>query len=456
MKASDLTWIDDFFREITPYIHVRKEDSLLILIPNQAHQLNPTGLRLLSGLKDGKTIGELLEATPGDEKTLDEIHYFFCDIRAAVMGCLREDSGRLGVEEIDFTPPLNTLPVLSELAVTYRCNLSCRFCYAGDHVSRYPELDTESLQRILDIIYHDAQVPSTSFTGGEPTLREDLESLVSHAVTIGMRTNLITNATLLDEDRVKRLKDAGLSSAQASLEASTPSLHDRIVGKEGAFERTLRGIDLLRKHGIKTHTNTTLNAMNAGDATSGFVSFIRSLGMDRFSMNLMIPCGTAIPHLEELRLTYSRIPEIIHVIKKRARKEGIRFMWYSPIPYCMLNPIAEGLGNKSCAACDGLLSVAPDGSVLPCSSYNEPVGNLLSRPFREIWNGKKACYFKEKRFVPEPCRECGLREICTGACPLYWKVEGVEELERLQLHDSRNDVTTGDYGNRERKLSGPV
>ena len=65
-------------------------------------------------------------------------------------------------------------------------------------------------------------------------------------------------------------------------------------------------------------------------------------------------------------------------------------MWYSPTPMCLFNPLADGLGNKSCAACDGLLSVAPNGDVLPCSSYPQPVGNLLQaglRPGLELGPG---------------------------------------------------------------------
>ncbi len=430
MRPEDLKWIDSFVREIKPYIYVRREDALLILVPNQAHKLNRTGVWLLKELLAGRSISDLLESVPDDAGARREIHYFFCDIRAAVMGCLREGSGRLGIEEVEFKPPINTLPVLSEIAITYRCNLRCRFCYAGGNFPKFPELDTSGVKHILDIIYNDARVPSTSFTGGEPTLREDLEELIHYARKLGMRTNLITNATLLTTERVKRLKAAGLNSAQVSLEASMPALHDRIVGVRGAFEKTLRGLDALREAGITVHTNTTLNALNARDAANGFVSFVKSLGLDRFSMNLMIPCGAAVGSLDELRLAYSDLPPIILAIKKKAHRAGIRFLWYSPTPYCIFNPIAEGLGNKSCAACDGLLSIAPDGSILPCSSYDESVGNLLKQPFRDVWNGKRARFFKEKRFLPAPCQNCEYKEICTGACPLYWRTEGTDELNK--------------------------
>jgi len=428
MDTTRLQWIDSFVQEIKPYIYVREEDSLLILVPNQAHKLNRTGIWLLKMLLDGHPISSLLTKIPEEDNAHIQVHEFFCDIRSLVRGCFREGSGRSGIEFTMYRPPLNTLPILSELAVTYRCNLHCLFCYAGDHYPSFPEKDAPSLLRMIDIIYNEAQVPSISFTGGEPTLRSDLEQLISHAAGRGMWTNLITNATLITRDYARKLSDAGLKSAQVSLEASSACLHDQIVGKTGAYEKTLRGIEMLKSAGIKVHTNTTLNQLNAEDAGNGFIPLLKSLGLSRFSMNLMIPCGSAIHHLKNLRVSYSQLPFLLKGIKDKARGAGIKFLWYSPTPYCLFNPIAEGLGNKSCAACDGLLSLAPDGSVLPCSSYNRKVGNLLETPFRRIWQGVKAGYFKEKRFLPGACRGCEHAEICSGACPLYWKAYGMEEI----------------------------
>jgi radical SAM protein with 4Fe4S-binding SPASM domain len=97
---------------------------------------------------------------------------------------------------------------------------------------------------------------------------------------------------------------------------------------------------------------------------------------------------------------------------------------------CIFNPLAESLGNKSCAACDGLLSVSPSGDVLPCSSYPQPVGNLLNQPFDEVWQSAKARFFRAKEFTPPQCDGCEDLSACTGACPLYWSAMGEEELAR--------------------------
>jgi len=424
----EIGWIDRFVREVKPYVFVREEDSLLIVMPNRAYKLNPTAVAILGRVLDGESIVTLMGRHAQDEQKARQVSDFFCDVRAAVMDCLGEGEGRRAVELIPYTLPFNTLPVLSEVALTYRCNLRCVFCYAGCECRKGDrrEMTTREVKRILWVIRHDARVPSTSFTGGEPTLRSDLAELIRAARETGLRVNLITNATLLDEKTVAVLKAAGLDSAQVSLEAPDASVHDSLTGEPGSFELTRRGIRCLQDAGIYVHTNTTLNRVNCGLAVR-MPGFVKALGLKRFSMNLLIPCGRALDH-REAWLSYADVGPIVDAVRRRAREEGVGFMWYSPTPYCLFNPVAHGLGGKACAACDGLLSVAPDGSVLPCSSFGEGVGNLLSEDFLTLWNSARARYFRSREYAPQGCRSCELFTLCGGACPLYWKAVGEAEL----------------------------
>jgi radical SAM protein with 4Fe4S-binding SPASM domain len=107
-----------------------------------------------------------------------------------------------------------------------------------------------------------------------------------------------------------------------------------------------------------------------------------------------------------------------------ARQEGVRLVWYSPIPYCIFNPVLHGLGAKSCACVSGILSVDPSGKVLPCSSFAGGIGSLLDEPFETIWRSASAMYWRNKEFLPPPCRGCREVDICGGACPLYWDAAG--------------------------------
>lgn len=98
-------------------------------------------------------------------------------------------------------------------------------------------------------------------------------------------------------------------------------------------------------------------------------------------------------------------------------------------PTCLFNPVIHGLGNKGCAACDGLLSIAPNGDVLPCSSFPEPVGNLLTASsFHTLWQSDRVRYFQQKQYAHEKCQACEDFVICQGGCPLYWQQVGYGEI----------------------------
>ncbi len=412
-----IEWIDGFVKQIRKYVYVRELDNLLILVPNQAFRLNQSGVSILNFLLKGNTVAQLLSVIGDSETKRREIHYFFCDLRSILSGCLKEGEKRQAISYYEFRGDLNTYPILSEIAITYRCNLKCEFCYVGAKDSK--ELNTSDMKKIIYKIYNEAKVPSVSFTGGEPLLRKDIVSLVAYASEIGLWTNLITNGTLFDRNQTKSLKDAGLNSAQVSLEGPTPEIHEDITGVKGSFQMTINGIKNLIEAGIPVHTNTTVSRKNI-NYLSGILQLIKSLGLKRLSMNLLIPCGSA-GNKKNLWVSYNEIGEHILKLKHFAQNEGITFMWYSPLPMCEFNPIAYGFGNKSCAAITGLLSIDPMGNVLPCSSWCEPVGSLLRTSFKEIWESPLLTYFRNADYAPDNCHKCIDFKLCKGACPLFWK-----------------------------------
>jgi len=290
-------------------------------------------------------------------------------------------------------------------------------------------MNTQEVFTVLKRIRYEAQVPSVSFTGGEPVLRDDLTVIVRHAKSLSMWTNLITNGSRITPELANALKVEGLDSAQVSLEAGTPELHDKIVQQPGAFRNTLEGLHALMDAGIRVHTNTTISALNK-DHLADILDLVKQTGLKKISMNLLMPVGSSLQSLNQLLVSYSEIGDIVFNLKKLAESMQLEFMWYSPTPICLFNPIAYGLGNKACAACDGLLSIAPNGDVLPCSSYPEPVGNLLDQrnSFEDIWRSEKAQYFQQKAFAHEKCQQCEHLTVCQGGCPLYWQQVGYHEI----------------------------
>jgi len=429
MTAIDLQWTKQFWKSVRPYVFLRETDQVLILPPNQVFKLNPSALGLLKYL-DG---GGHFEGIPGwNQERARQVQEFFEQVKLAYEG---QDPGAQPVPySFDFT----RLPVLGEIAVTYRCNNRCVFCYAGcggasgcglpPGWENKKEMTTAQIRKVIDVFHKQAQIPFFSFTGGEPLIRKDLEELMAYAVKKGLRINLISNGTLVTPQRAASLYKAGLRTAQISLEGATAQLHDELCGLKGAFERTLAGIRNLQEAGIRVQTNTTITRPNH-ETLLEILPLLAERGVTRFSMNLFIPTK-ASPLSQELFIPYSQIGPIVDRVAAKAKEMGLTFYWYSPTPLCHYNPMARGMGNKSCAACDGLVHVDPEGQVLPCSSYSQSVGNILKQDFESLWFGEKAQFFKQKEFAPEICKKCSRFTACQGACPLYWEYAGTEELTR--------------------------
>jgi uncharacterized radical SAM superfamily Fe-S cluster-containing enzyme len=167
-------------------------------------------------------------------------------IRAQLNELIRPD-GACPIHELDLetVAPFSarpSAPYRLDLALTYRCNNDCAHCYNVQHAApgtNPHELTTADWKRVLDKAW-DLGIPHIVFTGGEPTLRDDLPELIAHAESNGQIAGLNTNARRLADERfLARLLEAGLDHVQITLESSRPEVHDEMVGARGAFRQTV-------------------------------------------------------------------------------------------------------------------------------------------------------------------------------------------------------------------------
>ena len=319
--------------------------------------------------------------------------------------------------EMDTLAPFSarpSAPYRMDLALTYRCNNNCAHCYNA-RSRQFPEMETGQWKKILDRLW-DIAIPHIIFTGGEPTMRLDLPELIAYAEHKGQITGLNTNGRRLkDPAYLKTLVDAGLDHVQITLESHIPAIHDEMVRAKGAWEDTVAGIKNALAANLFVMTNTTLLQSNSPHL-EGTLQFLSELGVPTFGLNALIYSGKG--ETVGTGLSEASLPPLLEMANCHVAETGQRLIWYTPTQYCHFDPMQLELGVKGCTAALYNMCIEPDGSVLPCQSYYQPLGNLLSTPWDQIWNHQLAVGLRERKNLPEKCSGCVLLAECGGGCPL--------------------------------------
>jgi radical SAM protein with 4Fe4S-binding SPASM domain len=325
----------------------------------------------------------------------------------------------LDVKSVEPFTQQYSAPLRMDLALTFKCQNDCIHCYAGGS-HETAELTTEQWKKVIDKL-QDIGIFIITFTGGEPTLREDLPELLKYAQDKGIVTGLITNGRRLsDMAYVKNLEKAGLDFVQVTLESRRPAVHDKITLAKGGWTETVQGIKNAQSTQIYVSTNTTLSRYNASDFLDT-IEFIKELGVPAFGANSLIYAGKATKGLQKFALPLDKLKEILMETSEKASRLGLKFLWYTPTQYCRLNPVNLGLGIKSCTAALVNMCVGPNGDVYPCQSYFESLGNILKDSWQAIWNKPLAVSLRKREYAEPKCKDCPELLVCGGGCPLELK-----------------------------------
>jgi radical SAM protein with 4Fe4S-binding SPASM domain len=307
-------------------------------------------------------------------------------------------------------------PLRMDLALTFKCTNNCIHCYAGGP-HETAELNTSQWKEVIDRLSQ-IGIFILTFTGGEPTLREDLPEFLHYAQNKGMVTGLITNGRKLkDKEYVKTLEKAGLDFVQVTLESHKPKIHDLMTVAKGSWKETVAGIKNAAQSQIYVTTNTTLSKYNAPEFLST-IDYIKELNVAAFGCNSLIYSGKANAISREFALSIEALEELLPKIRDKAQQLNLKFLWYTPTQYCRFDPVQLGLGVKSCTAAMINMCVGPNGDVYPCQSYFESLGTILVDPWEKIWNHPLAVKIRNREYVEPKCKDCPQLQVCGGGCPL--------------------------------------
>jgi radical SAM protein with 4Fe4S-binding SPASM domain len=359
-----------------------------------------------------KDMKKIYPGTPEDRLAKD-FNMVYGTLQSIAGGACPIHNLKLGVREIS---PTNWIaPPRIDLAVTYRCDNNCYFCYAG--VSRsLKELNTDQWKKAIDLLWK-IGIPQIVFTGGEATCRKDLVELVRYAQQFV--TGLITNGRRLSES-AEDLRDASLDYVQVSLESHEEIIHDKMVGADGAWKETVQGIKKALTLRMDVVTNTTLTKENYKQFPA-LIRFGKELGLKTMACNTLICSGKGSKAIQTQGLDEAKLKEVLLEAQQVAKETGIDLKWYSPTCYKRLNPIELGLGIKACSAAQYNMTVEPDGRVIPCQSWiHEGVGNILTDSWENIWQHPTCVALRKGKYAEgnEECINCQHLPACGGGCPL--------------------------------------
>jgi pyrroloquinoline quinone biosynthesis protein E len=312
--------------------------------------------------------------------------------------------------------------LLAEL--TYACPLQCPYCSNPlDFARTKRELTTGQW---VDVLREARQLGAAQlgFSGGEPLVRRDLEELVAEARGLGYYTNLITSAIGMDADRVRRLREAGLDHIQISFQASDAELNNHLAGTD-AFAHKVEMARAVKAHGYPMVLNVVLHRHNI-DRTDAILDMALGLGADYVELANTQYYGWAFHNRNRLLPSREQLErsEAVANRYKEAHGERMRILYVIPDYYAdRPKPCMNGWGRV-------FLSVAPDGTALPCQGARMLPGldfpKVTDHPIAWIWNESPAFNrFRGTEWMKEPCRSCPERDRDFGGCRCQaWLVTG--------------------------------
>jgi len=294
------------------------------------------------------------------------------------------------------------IPLNVTIELLTRCNLKCTHCYIPERVSE--GLAEEVVARLLREL-KELGALYLNLTGGEIFLRKNSMGIIRDARSLGFSVNLLSNATLINEDIVKELADLHISSFGTTIFSLNQEVHEAITGVNGSLRKALENVALLKKHGIAVEIKTPILKPNRHE----FREVGKFCAKNGFDFN---PCPTISSKMNgdtsvrDLRIDDDGMDDAIDLILAGS----------SPEAEALLDKVRRD--ESICPSLKNTLFIDASGEVFPCISFRHKLGDVFSSDLKTIWQnspGRKYLLSLKKRDL-QKCSTCGLKEKCVH-CP---------------------------------------
>ncbi len=303
--------------------------------------------------------------------------------------------------------------------LTRRCNLRCRHCGSDcSSETARGELDTASWLKIVDYLAKNASPkPAIVLTGGEPLVHPGFFDIALALRDTGFTWGMVTNGFSLNEDRLARITEAGISSITVSYDG-TEEAHSWLRNHPLAHERAIAAMRLIGKSSIPTRDAVTCVFPANLDCLDETAERLAGLGMNSWRLFRIFPKGRAAEE-PELSLSRGQSLELVDWIagaRTRWAPKGfdISFSCEGYLPFAIDRKVrAEPF---FCRSGISIASILCDGIVSGCNNNGPEYaqGNLLERDFFDIWERGFAEYRGREWMRTGICADCDEWKHCRG------------------------------------------
>lgn len=355
----------------------------------------------------------------------------------------------LAVHHKKAPPGALAAPLVAQIAVTSRCNLSCKFCYAAVKKQRLQDMRSDQIKQILHVLHANGTI-YLEWSGGEPLLRSDFVELLQYAHELDFKQSVLTNGTLFDREFL----DCA-SQCVGNIQVSVDDLEDHYNRlKGGAYWEVLAGnIQRAIAAGLPVTASITLSEHN-DSRLDVIVEYLKDLGLQRARISWQIPMGEAASTtLEDYRVFVRNTVGKIGSIQKDNRRQGFHVLSLQELP---MKETPEFLPREYllCSAGRTRIHIDWNGDAFPCPVLKYPelcAGNMLDKSFERIWFSSA---FDGIRSVRNGivCRRCRL--FCSYWCRalVYGFTRDIARTPSpLCPYASKGDVTTIRSGSRDKR-----
>lgn len=326
------------------------------------------------------------------------------------------------------------IPIDVSIELTHHCNFRCQHCYIPDFHA--PDLLTT--ERVLSLLEELAEMGTLflTLTGGELFLRRDWQPIARRARDLGFALRLFSNGALIDDGVIDVCVELG-ATVEISLYTLREDAFEEITQRPGSFAKTLRGIEGLRRRSVPVLLKMPLMVHNVDDV-AGVKNYGESVGAEvQVSPTIMAKKDGDTSTLD-LRIDAEQLAahfggphsgcQVMHERSDDPRREG-----------------------PQCAAASRYCNITSAGDVMACNILPGSGGNILTTPFREIW--ETSPWLNEVRNIRRrdlhTCKDCARVSYC-GRCHAQALVEDGDlygpssfAQQRAEIMENRTGPPTG-------------